>query len=144
MIACPRACLDIGGDGGGDARYTIAREQAAYKCDTLDVGITILFAEAQAFAQVRAHDITIQYLNIAPTRLETLFDHLRKRAFASARKTCKPESKTSSCHVVFLPPNCLIIFIRCSQDQATRLGAYGLCPYLLECLALHIGGKRTH
>src|SRR5260370_27646547 len=59
FLARPGACFPVGGDGGGDADHSIAREERAYEGDALDVGIAFCAAEAEAFAQVRAYDIAI-------------------------------------------------------------------------------------
>src|SRR5579871_6072499 len=47
---CPR--LKVRRDGGRDTDHVIACEQSAHKGDTLDIGIAILFAETQSFAQM--------------------------------------------------------------------------------------------
>src|SRR6266852_8195635 len=82
MVTRPGARFAVRRDGRGDTRHVVASEQAAHKGDTLDVGIAVFFAEAQSFAEVGAHDIAVEYFDIAPARLETVFDDLGERAFA--------------------------------------------------------------
>src|SRR5690348_8637731 len=66
---CPCAGFAIGGNGSRDADNAIARQQAAYKGDTLDIGIAVLATKAKPLTQVRTHSITIQYLNTLSPRL---------------------------------------------------------------------------
>src|SRR5579884_322757 len=84
LLARPLASFAVGRDGSRNTGHAVARQQAAHKSDALDVGIAVLAAEAQAFAQMRAHHVAIQNLHVATARLQTLLDSFRKRAFAGA------------------------------------------------------------
>ncbi len=80
--ACPVARLAVGGDGGGDACYSVAGEQAADESDTLDIGIPVFFTETQPFAEMSAHYITIQNLDVATSLLQPKLDDIGKRTLA--------------------------------------------------------------
>ena len=89
----------VGGAPGGDAGYVVACQQAAYKCDTFDVSIAIFFAETQPLAEVGAHNIAVEYFNVAPAYLETMLDDLGERAFTRSGKPGKPDGEPDICHV---------------------------------------------
>src|SRR5437667_4137195 len=74
LFSCPLARLAIRGDGCRDADHAVARQQSAHKGDAFDVGVTVLAAETQSFGEMGAHAITIEDLDVAPSRFEPLFD----------------------------------------------------------------------
>ncbi len=97
LLAGPSASLAVRGDGGGNAGYSVAREQATDKSDTLDVRIAIFAAEAKPFAQMCAYDIAIEHLNLEFLLSQSLLNMPGKGTFAGAGEAGKPDSK-ACCH----------------------------------------------
>src|SRR5215813_2827672 len=58
-------------DSSGDHRCPIARQQLGDIADAANVGVTIFFAKAQAFAEIGAHLIAIEHLDSLAQGLES-------------------------------------------------------------------------
>src|SRR5579884_3842112 len=99
FFARPLACLAVRGNSGRDGNHAIAGQQATDESDALDIGIAVLAAKTQTFAQVCAHDIAIQHLNITLTHFQAALNGPGKGTFTSARETGKPDSKAYAGHV---------------------------------------------
>ena len=84
----------VRGDGRRDGNHSIARKQFTDKADAPDVGVTVLFAESQAFRQVGPDHVAIQQFDLGACRAETPVEDLRKGAFAGPGEARKPDCET--------------------------------------------------
>src|SRR5205085_2273931 len=73
-------------DRCGDRCYAVARKEVADKADAPDVGVAILFREAEPFTQVGAHDIAVENLDTQSPLAQFFFNNARKSALAGTRK----------------------------------------------------------
>src|SRR5260221_1247199 len=71
LATCPLAHFTVGRNSRRNTYHTVSCQQAAYKGNTLDVGIAVFTTKAKPFAQMCAHYIPIEYFNLHTVLLET-------------------------------------------------------------------------
>src|SRR5205823_273289 len=78
--------LAVGGDGGGDHRRAVARQQPGDITDAPDVGVAVLLGEAEPLGEVRSYFISVQQLRRAPAGRQLLGKPPGDRALPRTRQ----------------------------------------------------------
>ena len=76
-------------------------KSVADESDALDVGIAVLAAEAESFAQVRTHYIAFQRLNVAIKCFQVGLNSHRESTLTCAGEACKPDGRASIPHICY-------------------------------------------
>ena len=88
----------VGADGSGDRADPVARQHVGHKTDAADVGVAVLFREAQTFGKVGAHDVAVEYFDGGAALDEDRSDVLSKGGFAGTGKAGEPKDKAVVSH----------------------------------------------
>src|SRR5262245_26339480 len=83
---------EVGADRGTDRHPTMANDLSGDKADASDVGVTIVFAEAEAFGQVGPHHITVEDRRLSSALEQEDHENFSRGRFARSAQACKPDA----------------------------------------------------
>ena len=86
----------VRGDRGRHRDHTVPGEEARDVTDPADIGVAVLFREAEALRQVLAHLVAVEELDPVAPLLQVRDHDVRDGALAGTRQAGEPETEAGS------------------------------------------------